>query len=98
MLPRERVISTLNHEEPDRIPWGEVLIDYNIYAAVLGRKNYVNSHFYQHQAIREGRRDEVVAHYKRDLPDLVMPWALTSRPCRAALFRNAEKQQLRLNR
>ena len=70
MLPRERVLATLNHKEPDRIPWGEHLIDYNIYEEVLGRKSYVNSHFFQQQAFWEGKRDEVVEHYKRDLPDL----------------------------
>ncbi|MBT3274739.1 MAG: hypothetical protein HN368_16395 [Spirochaetales bacterium] len=70
MLPRERVITTMNHEEPDRIPWGEHLIDYNIYEAFLGRKSYVNSHFYQQQALWEGERDEVVMQYKKDLPDL----------------------------
>lgn len=70
MLPRERVITTLEHREPDLIPWGEHLIDFNVYEAVLGRKTFVNSHFYETQAYWEGRRDEVVAHYKRDLPDL----------------------------
>ena len=70
MLPRERVYAALDHREPDRIPWGEHLIDFNIYEAFLGRKSFVNSHFYQTQAFWEGRRDEVVEHYKRDLPDL----------------------------
>lgn len=70
MLPRERVVTTMDHQEPDRIPWGEHLIDFNIYEAFLGRKSYVNSHFYQQQAFWEGKRDEVVEHYKRDLPDL----------------------------
>jgi uroporphyrinogen decarboxylase len=70
MLPRERVLTTLGHNEPDRIPWGEHLIDFNIYEEILGRKSFVNSHFYQQKALWEGRRDEVVEHYKRDLPDL----------------------------
>lgn len=70
MLPRERVLTTLEHKEPDRIPWGEHLIDFNIYEDILGRKSFVNSHFYQQKAMWEGRRDEVVEHYKRDLPDL----------------------------
>ena len=70
MLPRERVFTTLDHREPDRIPWGEHLIDYNIYEAILGRPSLVNSHFYQQKALWEGRLDEVMAHYKRDLPDL----------------------------
>ena len=70
MLPRERVYAALDHQEPDRIPWGEHLIDYNIYEAFLKRKSYVNSHFFEQQAIWDGKRDEVVEHYKRDLPDL----------------------------
>lgn len=69
-MPRERVYTALDHKEPDRIPWGEHLIDFNIYEAILGRKSYVNSHFYEQKAIWDGARDEVVAHYKRDLPDL----------------------------
>jgi hypothetical protein len=70
MLPGERVYTTLDHREPDRIPWGEHLIDYNIYEAILGRPSLVNSHFFQQKAFWEGRRDEVMEHYKRDLPDL----------------------------
>ena len=70
MLPRERVLTTLEHKEPDRIPWGEHLIDYNIHEAILGRPSFVNSHFIEQKAYWEGRRDEVVEHYKRDLPEL----------------------------
>ena len=70
MLQRERVYAALDHKEPDRIPHGEHLIDFNIYEEFLGRKSLVNSHFYQEKALWEGRRDEVVAHYKRDLPEL----------------------------
>ena len=70
MLPRERVSLALSHEESDRIPWGEVLIDYNIFEDVLGRKSFANSHFYEQKAIWEGKRDEVVAHYNRDIPEL----------------------------
>ena len=70
MLPRERVYAALDHEEPDRIPWGEHLIDFNIYEEFLGRKSLVNSHFFQQKALWDGRRDEVVEQYKRDLPEL----------------------------
>ena len=70
MLPRERVFTTLEHQEPDRMPWGEHLIDYNIHEAILGRPSFVNSHFKEQEAYWEGRRDEVVEHYKRDLPEL----------------------------
>ena len=71
MLPRERVMATLDNKEPDRIPWGEHLIDFNIYEAVLGRHSLVNSHFKEREALWQGRRHEVVTHYKRDLPELV---------------------------
>jgi uroporphyrinogen decarboxylase len=71
MLPKERVIAALEHREPDRIPWGEHSIDYNVYEMILGRETLVQSKFRETQAYWDGRRDEVVAHYKRDLPDLV---------------------------
>lgn len=70
MLPRERVIKTLSHEEPDIVPWGEHSIDYNIYECMLGRKTFVQAKFRQTKAMWEGRRDEVVESYKRDVIDL----------------------------
>jgi len=70
MLPRERVIAALEHREPDRIPWGEHYIDYNVYEAILGRKSLVHAKMAETEALWEGRRDEVVAHYKRDVPEL----------------------------
>ena len=70
MLPRERVIATLEHTEPDLVPWGEHYIDWNIYEDVLGRKTWVHHKFEETKALWEGRRDEVVASYKRDTIDL----------------------------
>ncbi len=71
MLPKERVIAALELREPDRIPWGEHSIDYNIFEMILGRETLVHAKFKETQAYWDGRRDEVVAHFKRDLPDLV---------------------------
>ncbi|HBQ64800.1 MAG TPA: hypothetical protein DD727_07760, partial [Clostridiales bacterium] len=71
MTPKERVIAALQFREPDRIPWGEHSIDYNVYEMILGRKSLVHAKFNERKAYWEGRRDEVVAHYKRDIPDLV---------------------------
>lgn len=70
MLPRERVIATLEHREPDRIPWGEHYVDYNVFEDILGRKTLVHAKMDETIALWEGRRDEVVADYKRDIPDL----------------------------
>ncbi len=71
MLPRERVFAALEHREPDRIPWGEHSIDYNVYEDILGRETLVQAKMKQTKAYWEGRRDEVVAHYKRDRLDLI---------------------------
>jgi hypothetical protein len=71
MLPRERVFATLEHREPDRIPWGEHYIDYNVYEDILGRKTFVHAKMPETEALWQGRRDEVVASYKRDMPDLI---------------------------
>ncbi len=67
MLPRQRVLATLAHREPDRVPWGEHSIDYNIYEMVLGRESFVQGKIKETKALWEGRRDEVVASYNRDL-------------------------------
>jgi len=71
MLPRERVFTALEHREPDRVPWGEHSIDYNVYEDILGRETFVQAKMKQTQAYWDGRRDEVVESYKRDKLDLV---------------------------
>ena len=71
MLPRERVFAALEHREPDRIPWGEHSIDYNVYEDILGRETLVQAKMKETQAYWDGRRDEVVAGYKRDRLDLI---------------------------
>lgn len=43
MLPRERVLKTLNHEEPDIVPWGEMWADYNVYEDIKGRETLVHA-------------------------------------------------------
>jgi uroporphyrinogen decarboxylase len=70
MTPKERVIAALELREPDRVPWGEHFIDYNVFEEVLGRKSLVHAKFMEMQAYWEGRRDEVISHYKRDIPEL----------------------------
>lgn len=70
MLPRERVAMTLEHKEPDIVPWGEHSIDYNIYEMVLGRETWVHAKIKETQGMWDGRRDEIVECYKRDIVDL----------------------------
>jgi len=71
VTPKERVLTTLAHREPDRVPWGEHSIDYNVYEDILGRKTLVQAKFRQTLAYWEGRRDEIVECTKRDRLDLV---------------------------
>jgi len=71
MSPRERVFAALEHREPDRIPWGEHSIDYNVYEDILGRETFVQAKMKQTQAYWDGRRDEVVESTKRDRLDLI---------------------------
>lgn len=71
MLPRERVFAALEHREPDRIPWGEHSIDYNVYEDILGRETLVQAKMKETQALWDGRRDEVVESCKRDRLDLI---------------------------
>ena len=71
MTPKERVIAALKLQQPDRIPWGEHSIDYNIYEMVLGRPSLTNAKFKEVQAYWQGRRNEVVQGAKRDVVDLV---------------------------
>ena len=68
MLPRERVFTALEHREPDRIPWGEHFIDYNVIEDVLGRPTLMHAKMRETQAYWDGRRDKVVADKKRDIP------------------------------
>jgi len=71
MLPRERIFAALDHREPDRIPWGEHSIDYNVYEDILGRPTLVQAKMRETQAYWDGRRDEVVECVKRDRLDLI---------------------------
>ena len=71
LTPKERVIAALEHREPDRIPWGEHSIDYNVYEDILGRETLVQAKFRTTKALWEGRRDEVVECTKRDRIDLI---------------------------
>jgi hypothetical protein len=71
MNPRDRVYAALEHREPDRIPWGEHSIDYNVYEDILGRETLVQAKMRTTLAYWDGRRDDVVASLKRDRLDLI---------------------------
>jgi len=72
MNGKERMIAALNHQEPDRVPIGEMGIDYPVIERVLGHETFYRAKTKERQAIWAGRRNEVVGSQKRDLVDLVL--------------------------
>jgi hypothetical protein len=71
MNSRERVITTINHREPDRVPVGEFGIDHDHVSNILGRHTYWRNRKDETIAIWEGRRDELVETLKTDYAELV---------------------------
>lgn len=63
MTPKERVISALQHNEPDRVPTGENLMDGKMVEAILKRPLLFNMGWRELQALWDGRRQEVVRDY-----------------------------------
>jgi len=70
VTPKERVLTTLDHREPDRIPWGEHSIDYNVYEDILGRPTLVQAKFRQTKAYWEGRRVPPKGYHPEPLEQL----------------------------
>lgn len=68
---KERVITTIHHKEPDRVPVGEWGIDHDHVSKIIGRKTYWRNRKEETIAIWEGRRDEVVESQKYDCMELV---------------------------
>ncbi len=71
MLSRERVLQALLHHQPDRVPVGEIGVDYPITEQALGHPTLYRAKWKEYQALWQGRRDEYVKSCKRDIVDLV---------------------------
>ncbi len=63
MRPKDRVISALRHEEPDRVPTGENQVAGELVEEILGRPVLFNAGWREIQAVWNGRRNEVVKDY-----------------------------------
>jgi uroporphyrinogen decarboxylase len=72
MTGKERMIAALEHREPDRVPVGEMGIDYSVIEQVLGHETFYRAKAKERRAIWAGRRREVVNSQKQDLVDLVL--------------------------
>ena len=71
MTPKQRILTAINKQEPDRVPVGEAYVDYPIIEHVIGHKTFYRSHARKRIALWEGRRDEVVDSQKRDLVEFI---------------------------
>jgi hypothetical protein len=71
MLPKSRMIAALEHTEPDRVPVGELAVDWDTTDKALGVKTLYRGGWRELTALWEGRRDEVVDSCVRDLTGLV---------------------------
>lgn len=71
MNGRERVLTTVAHREPDRVPVGEWGIDHDHVEKILGRPTYWRNRRGTTLALWQNRRDEVVDSLKRDYAELV---------------------------
>ena len=60
MNSKERVLRTISHEEPDRVPVGEWGIDHDHVSRIIGRHTYWRNRKDETIALWEGRRDDVV--------------------------------------
>ena len=63
MTPKERICTTLDHKEPDRVPTGENAVDYLLVERILGHPTLYNARWRERCALWDGRRDEIVADY-----------------------------------
>jgi len=70
MTPKERVKTALRHQEPDRVPIGEIIVECEMVEQVLGHESFLRGHFKTDKAYWEGHRDEVVDSLKRDTVEL----------------------------
>lgn len=74
MTGKERVIAALHHREPDRVPTGENAVDYELVERALGRPTLCNARWKELMALWEGRREGIVADYRRDHVALAREW------------------------
>jgi len=71
MNSKERVLKTLDREEPDRVPVGEWGIDHDTVEKVISHETYWRARAKTTKALWAGKRDEVVQSYKEDIVELI---------------------------
>ncbi len=66
LTSKERVQTTLQFEEPDRVPIGEYAIDFDTVEKIVGHETYLRAKAKSQIAFWEGRHDEVADSYVKD--------------------------------
>lgn len=95
MLPKERVIAAIEHRASDRIPLGEIGVDFSITDEALGYETLYRAKWREYQAYWQGRRNEVVESYKRDIVALArkFEWDFVPAPLISPLKTNYEQPE-----
>ena len=88
MNSKQRVLAALGHCEPDRVPTGEFATDHSVIAQVLGRETFWRAKRRYHEALWDGRRDEVVDGMKRDIVEFTLAMDLDMVPVSAVPHRD----------
>lgn len=71
MTSKDRVLKTIRHEEPDRVPIGEWGIDHDHVTKIIGKHTYWRNRKDTTLALWDNRRDEVVESMKEDYSMLI---------------------------
>lgn len=71
MNSKERVLKTVAHQEPDRVPVGEWGIDHDHVSRIIGRHTYWRNRKDYTLALWENRRNEVAEGMKKDYAELI---------------------------
>ena len=71
MTSKERVLAAVSHQVPDRVPIGELGIDHDHVAHIIGRPTYWRNRKETTLALWDNRRDEVVKSCIHDYEELV---------------------------
>lgn len=90
MTSKQRVITELEHREPDRVPTGEFATDYPIIEQLLGRETFWRGKAKMIKALWEGRRHEVVASQKRDIAEFTLKLEIDMVPVNLVISKRAE--------
>jgi uroporphyrinogen-III decarboxylase len=69
MTGKERILTLLKGQKPDRIPLGFYVVDCDTISSIIGRKTLVRNKIAQQIALWQGRRSEIVESLKKDVID-----------------------------